>query len=74
MVAYLLVRIHSGKAALAGLASFRSDLLNLLLRTVGEVTGVRVVGHFEGCEVESCGSICLDSVIRRLVCFLELVD
>ena len=74
MVAYLLVRIHSGKTALTGLASFRSDLLNFLLGTVGEVTGVGVVGHVEGCEVESYRCICLDNLIRRSGCLLELVD
>ena len=74
MIAYLLVRIHSGKSALAGLASFRSDLLNFLLGTVGEVTGVRVVGHVEGCEVKSCRYFPSDNLIRRLVCLLELVD
>ena len=53
MVAYLLVRIHRGKAALAGLTSLGGNLLDLFLRTVGEVTGVGVVSHDEGCEVES---------------------
>ena len=60
MTAYLLIRIHSGKAALAGLTSFRGDLLDLFLRTVGEVAGVGVVSHDddEGWKGESCEYIC----------------
>lgn len=50
MVAYLLVRIHSGKAALAGLTTFRGDLLDFFLGTVGEVAGVRIVRHDAGCK------------------------
>ena len=52
MVTYLLVRIHRGKAALAGLTSLGGNLLDLFLGAVGEVAGVRVVSHDEGCEVE----------------------
>ena len=74
MVAYLLVRIHRGKAALAGLASFGSDLGEFILGTVGEVAGVRVVGHDEGCKVESYGCIYSEVVICRLVCLLEFVS
>ena len=57
MVAYLLLRVHRGKAALASLASFGGDLLNFFLGTVGEVAGVRVVSHVEWCKVESYGWI-----------------
>ena len=53
MVAYLLVRIHRGKAALAGLASFGSDLGDFFLGTVGEIARVRIVSHVESCEVEA---------------------
>lgn len=60
MVAYLLVRIHRGKTTFASLTSFGGDLLDFLLGTVGEVAGVRVVSHDEGCKVESNGCICLE--------------
>lgn len=66
ILTYLLVRVHSGKAALAGLASFRSDLGDFFLGTVGEVTGVRVISHDEGCKVESYGCICLREIYWKI--------
>lgn len=47
--------------------------MNLFLGTVGEVAGVRVVSHDEGCEVESDGCIGLNWFIARLICLLEFV-
>ncbi len=70
MIAYLLVRIHRGKAALAGLASFGSDLGDLILGAVGEIAGIRIIGHD---EVGSYERIYLERVIRRLVCLVEVV-
>jgi len=36
---------HEAGVLCVGLAAFRSDVLDLLLGTVGEVAGVLVVGH-----------------------------
>lgn len=43
----LLVGFHRSKSALvASLATLPSNILDLFMRSVGEVTGIRVVGHY----------------------------
>ena len=45
---HLLVWVHRSKSALmARLPTLASNVLNLLVRSVGEVTGVGVVRHYE---------------------------
>jgi hypothetical protein len=46
--AHLLLGVHAGKTSLvATLASLASNVFNLLVRAVAEVSGVRVRGHLE---------------------------
>ena len=48
---YLLIGIHATESALVtGLAALAGDVLNLLLGTVGEVSGVRVGSHVDRCS------------------------
>ena len=47
---YLLVLVHGGKSTrVAGLATLTGDVLDFFLGAVGEVAGVGVGGHFDGC-------------------------
>ncbi len=71
-VKYLLIAVHAGEATgVAGLTALAGNVFDLLLRAVGEVAGVLVVGHFCGevCEVlcEVCVN-CVNLVNRVIAC------
>lgn len=47
---YLLILVHGGESArVAGLATLAGDVFDFFLGAVGEVAGVGVGGHFDGC-------------------------